>query len=46
MLIGDYIHYKYSNYKKYGLGINSDKSKESPSSIFKSQKEALRANFP
>lgn len=40
MKIGNYIHYKYSNYREYGLGLNEG-SKPDPNKAFRLQREAI-----
>ena len=33
MLVGNYIHYRFSNYREYGLGLNSGVS-PNPNRVF------------
>ena len=45
MLIGNYIHYRFSNYRQYGLGLNSGVS-PNPNRVFANQKNKLLNSLP
>lgn len=45
MLVGNYIHYRFSNYREYGLGLNSGVS-PNPNRVFANQKNKLLNSLP
>lgn len=45
MLVGNYIHYRFSNYREYGLGLNSGTS-PNPNRVFANQKNKLLNSLP
>lgn len=45
MKVGDYIHYRFSNYRANGVSVNSG-IKPNPNAVFKNQKNAILQSLP